>query len=859
MYRQETQTVGVVDVGRAFWRGDVTLRDLTDGVRSTRSHRSQGDLSERLATVAGTFLARPPGEAGKTTLFGSSGKKRRKGIQPPEGAATDKLDECAEKIFVGMMEHPVCLESCMEQPACQRACHPAEYATRQAREADNEDGHMGGCTSFGLPSLADSGYSILRDNEVNWPDRLVNERLHLSMAIHCKTSMKRLCLRVDKMGLPQSVGPEQIKKLMRTLKKCDHVNVLHCCEFYEDEEGLYFMYEDFPCITLQTVTDMGIQMTQEEMVNTARECIAGTAFASSMGLLHMGWTLCHVLMPATIVHGDMSTAKVFGFGLMGVVQLDSNDHTCWAPEALEKLHQIGEGGNFITKLETAQKPGCDSWSLGCIIYTIAAKVPPFATEMDTQRKSWQFSIVFDEIDPEAKSLVESFLYPVGEKRLRAEKALHHEWIRRRWRPPHGGAHLLKKVEHFCSAPLAKRLFGRFLTRHLEAEHFRRIAKSFAALDISGSGMVTLKELQFQARLAGRPQAAASHIFGWLEAAAGGHISLSSFAECLAEHVADGPALRMAFESLDEDGSEEVSPQELWEVLQNLDDAIQVEDVKEYIASVEHLLRGLKGEEEEKKEEEKAEGKGEDDGVLSYNEFVNLFPERTQRIDAIERRVHSGREACGAAVTKFRGVANQITNWMRSMEQDKKALEKLCGATATRTAESSTAALQMKKHFQKLKELLNHLPGPHREEESEEGGRRSSRKSVVLDKKAHQHQEDEWGWETFIEKQAAVLKWKDMLTNEAKQLKQALSGRAHLSDGVDTIMANDAGSNAVEKVGDLLQWCRMQMSEYEAFTEANDSLEMLMPSVAFSSRGLRIRVDQDAANGNANQDMFGEAH
>eukprot|EP00435_Cladocopium_sp_Y103_P017568 s2801_g4.t1 len=93
-----------------------------------------------------------------------------------------------------------------------------------------------------------------------------------------------------------------------------------------------------------------------------------------------------------------------------------------------------------------------------------------------------------------------------------------EWIRRFW-------------GEFCRSPLAKRLFGRFLARFLDAGHFLQIAESFYALDNQGTGTINLKELQLAARKASHPPESV-------------------------EVVIDGRALCHAFESLEDDGSEQ---------------------------------------------------------------------------------------------------------------------------------------------------------------------------------------------------------------------------------------------------------------------------------------------------------------
>ncbi|CAK9075479.1 unnamed protein product [Durusdinium trenchii] len=291
------------------------------------------------------------------------------------------MDLLAEEVFLRNVEQPWYLAPCMEQGSCQRVCFPAEFATRHKREKQGGHEMQGGSSNhkgndmyeesemnFGLPDFAQAGFSLDNTDELGWPDMNVPNKLGLVQAIHRKTSIERLCLIKPKHELPPKSGPKEVRSLVRQLQKCDHANVLYLHEALEDQSHLYFMYEQYSCVTLQSVLDT--QWTQEDIVQIARECAAAMAFAASMNLLHLSWTLSHVLIPATRRKHPM-LCKVFGLGLMGVVINDtsSSDHLCWAPECIERFHRVGPNG-FLQKVEQSMKPMCDSWSLGTIVYSL---------------------------------------------------------------------------------------------------------------------------------------------------------------------------------------------------------------------------------------------------------------------------------------------------------------------------------------------------------------------------------------------------------------------------------------------------------------------------------------------------------
>ncbi|CAE7255409.1 CPK13, partial [Symbiodinium sp. KB8] len=261
------------------------------------------------------------------------------------------------------------------------------------------------------------------------------------------------------------------------------------------------------------------------------------------------------------------------------------------------------------------------------------------------------------VDPEAKSLIEGLLEPNPEKRLTASRALRHEWIRRRWRPPSGGSQVFDKIEDFCRAPLAKRLFGRFLARFLDAGHYLQIARSFYSLDNRGTGTLDLKELQLAARKSNSAPDAAEKVFDWL--ATSHHcseISLSRFAETMAEEVIDGRALRHAFESLDDDGSEQVTPQELYDELKDLDSSITIEDVVKHVEAAELEIEDSEDEEENTK-----------DHAIDYTEFMQLFPVRVERVRQLKERLLSSEDHSKELCQHLEDVTPAVERWLRSME------------------------------------------------------------------------------------------------------------------------------------------------------------------------------------------------
>ncbi|CAE8674245.1 unnamed protein product [Polarella glacialis] len=595
----------------------------------------------------------------------------------------------------------------------------------------------------------------------------VPNRLGLTQAIHRKTSIQRLCLIRFKEDLPVGTSRKELRNLVKILQKCDHCNVLTLQEALEDNDHLYFMYEHLPCYTLQSMLESHT-WTQEDLVNIIRECGAAMWFAEQLGLLHLGWTLCHILIPVANMHRPMM-CKVFGFGLMGVLVTDSHERLCWSPECLEKYQAMNGNPNWMTKVERSLLPMCDSWSLGTTVFALVSRRSPALTEAQAVSKKWQFTLAIDDVDPEAKSLIEGLLDPMADRRMSSEKAMRHEWIRRRWRPPPGVRKAFLKLEDFCVSPLPKRLFGRFLVRFLDSGHLLKIAKTFYSLDIGGTGCLNLKGLQIASRSAGRPTNAAENIWDHL-GADGTAISLVRFAECLAEEVIDGRALRHAFESLDDNGSEQVSAPELFDALAALDDSLTMEEVVKHIERAELDI-------ESDEEDEHMQ-----DHAIDYNEFVQLFPVRMARMGALKDRMLTSKSQWEDLTRSFESVSPEVDKWLRHIDTTLLTIRDLASkAVDNRNEYAGDAARGLKLQFAKIDEGLKCPPGPITQPEMQA--------KIKLGKKGLAQF---YGFDTFMQDQALVENWHNLVSAEIKNLKAALAVNSKISGGVDS---SKAGSGA----------------------------------------------------------------
>jgi len=585
------------------------------------------------------------------------------------------------------------------------------------------------------------------------------------------------------------------------------VNIVRCHEVLEDNDSVYFLYEYVSCVTFASLLDKQV-WAEEHVVNMARELCAAFAYAASSGISHLGVTPNHVFLPRSCAHKDPKVVKVFGFGLMGTIHTDVADRMCWAPEAIEKYNQ--DGINFISKLQQSERRFCDLWSLGTLIYCAVSRRPFIAGAQQTLQSRLSY------LDHEASALIEAFLQAKPHKRLAAHHGLDCTWIRKRWRPLSNGRMSFQQLAGFCSAPLATRLFGRFLVKFLSSEQWHDISLVYYSLDQSGDGLVGKEDLGIIAKGVKGGQKALAAIVSWM-CSDGSSISLPRFAESMAEGIIDGPALRAAFESLDNDGSEFIGAEQLFEALQSLHEDLTFEQIVSWTLELDTS----------NKENAPSNGK------IEFEEFARLFPERCRRLQGLQERL-AATHLCGEKLGERLGcVKDEVHEWIKSLEEKHKAVGQLCPVLLekhkkgcprhARDEESMKAISDLQGTASDISKYLEHPPGT----------RRQPTMTAQEDLKV----EHSYNFDSFVRDRASKAHWTSLIKGERHKLKESVVHDERLGTGIDRPAAYQAASNIITKVDKVLGWTKSQLEEYESFVEVLTNIEAPIPEVALSRRGL----------------------
>lgn len=838
---------------RSSLTGRSSFSDLGGGL--TRNRSSLADLGATFDTLTSQIGGGT--EAQENNLRAT----RRSTITAPAAQRGSILDVVAEEAFnKENLENTPCYTQCVQTDLGQFYCTPADYATRHKNKENNDEDAVqakGGARSFGLAEWESSGYRICELNEVELSDPALYTVHGLRIAIHGHTSIRRYALVIKKSTLPPGISGGAMSALIKGLMKLNHIYALRCHDVYEDASSLYFMYEFWPCTCVQTVFEESC-WSQEEIVSIVSNCVAATAFANSLGLYHLGFSLNHILLPQN--GSKIFPVKVFGFGLAGVVLQDMGDRYFWAPEAAERYMSNPE--NHAGAIDKATVKVCDSWSLGVIAYTLIADKAPFTGAPDKvlQKISigkWAFSPGFDDMDPVAKTMMEQLLERNKAKRMKPDQAIASAWLRN-WRRPPGDIHGISPdsmgqafddLDKFCEHSKAKRLFGRFLLKFLGPEQRLLISRRFNIMDTDGDGLLSYSDLdlcaqnsfQSECHLPARRHKQVNSILSTFSVNLA-PLSIVQYGESWAELLIDGAAMRNAFESLDDDGSEEITAKELFDNLCVLDDSLTLEEIAQHIAEAEGGL----------------EDHGDADHCIDFEEFVNLFPERIRRLKEQSERVEGTKLHAAELLESFGKVDDKIDSWGSKLEQFTLELEPLSGRITDLKENSMELAQAMQKICRKMKSVLVDIPGNEdfnlmsvsqdyqdlqkKKDKAAQGKLRIRKEDFAVEQLVSMYDV-----EKFMQVEAVRGGWVSLLNPDITSLKEVIRTGAHSEKkDCDRYRAHDVAECVVMKTKEISEWVKAQHEEYKSITDAMMSVEPEMPKLPFSGRGLRRTAEDDKA-------------
>jgi len=355
--------------------------------------------------------------------------------------------------------------------------------------------------------------------------------------------------------------------------------------------------------------------TEELAADTAHQMLLAVAYLHANQIVHRDLKLENFLYEKK----DSNHLKLIDFGFAKFW-----DRSTKMTQACGSVHYVAP--EVLCKKYTEK---CDLWSLGVIVYMLLTGSPPFHgsdSEIMTKIKAGKphWSSRFEKLSPGAKSFTRALLVLDAEKRLSAEEALAHPWIKGRSTESETviDVGIVESLRNYAHAASFKRAVLSMMAWSLSAEDRVELREQFLALDKEQKGTITHNQLKQVLETTFHVDCnEAEELFRSLDYNNDNEINYSEFlAAALQGRVkVHEDILRRTFHRFDIEECGLISADDLRKVLGNHFEGI---DVKDIIAEVDSS----------------------GDGKIDYDEFLAFFhkaDEAAEEAQTVEREASIG--------------------------------------------------------------------------------------------------------------------------------------------------------------------------------------------------------------------------
>jgi calcium-dependent protein kinase len=301
------------------------------------------------------------------------------------------------------------------------------------------------------------------------------------------------------------------------MQKLDHPNVLKLYEYFVEDEDVFLVTEICKGGELFDRIVEKEFYPEPEAAQIFEQILRAVNYIHSQGIAHRDIKPENFLFETK---DDDATLKIIDFGLSKILD-KSKQAACTKCQHYSKKQKLADLGKMSTKAGTPCYISpevltgnygieCDMWSVGCMLYILLVGYPPFEGDDDYElcQSILKGRVEFDgeewdAVSKEAKQLITSLICK-PEKRLSAEEALQHKWLRKNLKPRQGAAEAAKAafggavLENFQSNVANsdfKQAAITAITVQLSPDEIRELKDLFLALDVNGDGSLSLEEIQ----------------------------------------------------------------------------------------------------------------------------------------------------------------------------------------------------------------------------------------------------------------------------------------------------------------------------------------------------------------------------
>jgi len=281
-----------------------------------------------------------------------------------------------------------------------------------------------GSTMAGRASVADVPNDIHDEYEVG--ETLGTGHFSkVKLGIH-KITRERVAIKIIQKPAESKMG--MLKAEVDILTKCDHPNIVRLYKVVDTEKVLYLVMEELKGGELFDRIIAKNHYTEAEARKLTITMLKAIKYLHEQGVAHRDLKPENILLKDTsedaeIKITDFGLSKIFSSDLEGEVTMKTACGTPGyvAPEVL--MHDV-----YSSQV--------DLWSVGVIVYILLCGFPPFYGDNDNQMfrkiKAGQYKFLspyWDPISADAKEFVSKLLTVDWQKRMDAQQALDHRWLK----------------------------------------------------------------------------------------------------------------------------------------------------------------------------------------------------------------------------------------------------------------------------------------------------------------------------------------------------------------------------------------------------------------------------------------------
>eukprot|EP00930_Biecheleria_cincta_P051173 TRINITY_DN3632_c0_g3_i1.p1 TRINITY_DN3632_c0_g3~~TRINITY_DN3632_c0_g3_i1.p1 ORF type:complete len:525 (+),score=117.86 TRINITY_DN3632_c0_g3_i1:81-1655(+) len=285
---------------------------------------------------------------------------------------------------------------------------------------------------------------------------------------------------------------EELEAEAEIFLRMDHPHVVRLYDVYESEDKLSLVMECMDGGELFDRVQERKVFSEKDACNASWMMLLAVNYIHSCSVVHRDLKLENFLYEKK----DSDFLKLIDFGFSKIwekntrMELSCGTLSYAAPEVLAK--------NYTSQ--------CDLWSLGVIVFILLVGYMPFPSGSGGDRA--QISLIragkftmrkerWDKVSGRAFDFVKSLLVVDPERRLTAQQALEHPWIKGRDedRSGHFDAEMVSSLCKFSKAQKFRRSCMQLMAWSLTAEDRAQVREAFLELDTSRSGQIKLIDLK----------------------------------------------------------------------------------------------------------------------------------------------------------------------------------------------------------------------------------------------------------------------------------------------------------------------------------------------------------------------------